>query len=95
MPPRFDDCDVNTMKRTMLHRMPEYYFTEDDYTLLSATTQLSRAQIENWADHFRRRNTGAVQRETYLKNTEKDKVRFQFPPFAEQCHTQLLAFINI
>jgi hypothetical protein len=77
MPPRFEDCHVNTMKHTMLPRMPECRFTEKDIERLTASTKLSRAQIEVWADHFRRRIPGAVQRETYLKHTEKEKVTYE------------------
>jgi hypothetical protein len=74
MPPHFEDCHVTTMKHTMLPRMPECRFTEDDYTRLTASTKLSRAQIEVWATNLRYRFKDPVKCEAYLKNTEKEKV---------------------
>ncbi len=73
---RLEDCDVNTMKHTMLPRMPDCCFTEKDIERLTASTKLSRAQIEVWAKNLRYRFKDPVKCEAYLKNTEKEKVSF-------------------
>jgi hypothetical protein len=74
----FDDCFVNTLKQTMIRRLPDCRFTAKDHAHLAATTPLTRAQIDVWAENFHYRIKSPVQREAYLKDIENEKVSLHF-----------------
>ena len=71
--PRFQNEHIAVLKRAMLPRLPECYFTPEDVVKVQAETGLSQAQIEKWADNFRFRLPRPEDRESWLRAEEEQE----------------------
>ena len=63
--PRFTDEMLVPIKRVMLARQPSFLFTPADVEALLQETGLVKAQVQKWANNFRR-----------IYSTEKERVDF-------------------
>jgi predicted nuclease with TOPRIM domain len=72
---RLEEHHVNPLKHVMLRRLPDCRYTAEDLEHLTATTPLSRAQIEEWAKTFRHRFTDVSEREAYLKDSKTQTIK--------------------
>jgi hypothetical protein len=63
--PRFTDEMLAPLKRVMLTRQPSFVFTPADVEALFQETGLVKAQVQKWANNFRR-----------LYSTEKERMDF-------------------
>jgi len=74
--PRFQNEHIAVLKRAMLPRLPECYYTPEDVTRVHEETGLNYSQIEKWADHLRFRLPKTEDRDAFLRSTgEEEKVR--------------------
>lgn len=73
MPPRFPDESIACLKRTMLARQPHFMFTPSDVQNVMKETGLDKAQVQDWADHLRRRCKIRTHEDTldFLRSVEK------------------------
>ena len=71
--PRFPDESVACLKRTMLARQPSFMFTPSDVQDVMRETGLDKDQIQDWADHLRRRYKFRTLDDTldFLRSVEK------------------------
>ena len=53
--PRFTDEHLIPLRRVMLARQPNFVYTPADVEVLILETGLQKAQIQDWAKHFRNR----------------------------------------
>ena len=73
--PRFPEESVACLKRFMLSRASEEFkFTPDDMEIICKETGLNRAQVVDWADHFRTRYVTSKERLDFLRHEGVDKV---------------------
>jgi hypothetical protein len=70
---RLEEHHERTLKRRMLRRLPDCFYTEDDYEHIETTTLLPRCKIDEWAEKFRSSIAETQQREEYLKDTRNEK----------------------
>ena len=78
MPQRHSNEDRNVLKRTLLQREANgYCFTKDDIAYLITRTQLTKAQIEKWAEKTRAKYPGN-KLVAFLTNVKESKVYFFF-----------------
>ena len=76
MPQRHSNEDRNVLKRTLLQREANgYCFTKDDIAYLITRTQLTKAQIEKWAEKTRAKYPGN-KLVAFLTNVKESKVYF-------------------
>ena len=71
--PHFDDHHVAFIKKTLLPRVPECLFTQEDIDHIVCETSLDDDQIQQWAKHFRA-SFPAQDREKALQTLKIDQV---------------------
>jgi hypothetical protein len=75
--PKFTQAIDVCLKKTMLARVPDCYFTPEDVALITKETDLEPAVIQNWAKCLRWRmgnnffGRGIASAEEYLKASEE------------------------
>ncbi len=72
--PRFTKVHEAFLKKTMLPRVPECFFTPEDVALITKETGFDADTIQNWAKCLRWRmknNRGISSVEDYLKASEE------------------------
>ena len=74
--PRFTDEMLAPLKRVMLARAPEFVFGPEDVEVLVVETGLVKAQVQKWAENFRKRYAYATDKERmdYLNTDGSEKV---------------------
>ena len=72
--PRFTDEMLAPLKRVMLTRQPSFVFTPDDIEALFQETGLVKAQVQKWAENFRKRYATDKERMDYLTADGSEKV---------------------
>ena len=66
MPPRFRDESIAALNKALLRRVPDCRFTPEDVEELKQSEDLSEAQINMFAAHFRHRNPDVENRRNVL-----------------------------
>jgi hypothetical protein len=72
--PRFTDEMLVPIKRVMLARQPTFVLTPADVEALVQETGLVKAQVQKWAENFRRRYTTDKERMDVLTTDGPEKV---------------------
>ena len=74
MAPRLDPDHVKIMKQTLLQRLPQCVFTEDDVAAVVQATGLMSQQVLKYADNLRARNAAEEERRKELERDEDAEV---------------------
>jgi hypothetical protein len=72
--PRFTDFQAFPLKRVMLTRAPGFMFSPENVELLVKETGLVQAQVQKWAENFRKRYATENARMEYLTTEGCEKV---------------------